>query len=83
MQERNWISNLLRLTGLVFFVIAALGVIVLIWGSVSPGWFRFCGRPVGLRPAGLMLLFGGFYFGLVALAYWEVIRALRMIAGRS
>jgi hypothetical protein len=83
MHERNWVPRLLSLTGLVFFAIAVLGLILLIWGSVSPGWFSFCSRPIGLRPAGLMLMFGGFYLGIVAMAYEEIIRALRAIAGKS
>ncbi|MCK4548174.1 MAG: hypothetical protein KAW17_12125 [Candidatus Eisenbacteria sp.] len=83
MHERNWVPHLLRLTGFVFFAVAVLGLVVFIWGSVSPGWYDALGQAIGLRPTGLALLFGGYSAGLCMMAHAEIIRLLRTIAGRS
>jgi hypothetical protein len=82
MNERRWVENLLRLIGFVGFAVAVLGVIIFIWGSVSPGWFRLCGRPMGLRPTGLFLLIDGFCGGLVLLGFAQVIGFLRVMASK-
>jgi hypothetical protein len=83
MNERHWIVSVLRITGLVFFFVAALGLVVFIWGSVSPGSFSVLRFPVGLRPAGLGLLVGGFCGGLIFMGHAEMIRLLKSIADRK
>ncbi len=80
MHEREWVDRLLRLVGLVGFVVAAIGLVVFIWGSVSPGWFRCCNWAWGLRPFGLILLVDGFCGGLVFMGLAEIIGLLRAIA---
>ena len=42
MTNQSLIGRLLRYAGVVCFAIAVVGLVMFIWGSVSPGWY-----PVG------------------------------------
>ena len=80
MHERRWVERLLVLVGWIGFVVAAIGLVVFIWGSVSPGWFRCCNWAWGLRPAGIILLADGIFVGLLFMGLSEIITQLRAIA---
>jgi hypothetical protein len=82
MQERGWVVKMLRWVGFLSLVVAVVGLVVLIWGMVSPGWFRMLGRPIGLRPAGLVLIAEGLCGGLLFLGMAEIIGLLGAIARR-
>lgn len=80
MSEQGGIVRLLKYTAVVCFVVAAVGLVIFIWGSVSPSWYKALGRGIGYRPTGLGLLVAGFCGGLIFMGHAEMIRSLRRIA---
>jgi len=83
MHKGRWETHLLRLSGFVFLAAAILGLGLFLWGSISPGWFKMLGRPVGFRPAGLAILVEGWITAMAFFAASEILALLRRIANKG
>ena len=80
MQGQGLSVRLLQIAAVVCFVLAVVGLVVFIYGSIAGGTYRAFARSWGYRPTGLLLLAGGFGSGVCYLGYIEIIRLLRKIS---
>jgi hypothetical protein len=82
MQKGRWESRLLRLSGFVCLAVALLGIVIFIYGSLAPSWYKAMGRPLGFRPTGLALLVAGYVTGMAFFAWSQMIDLLRRVANK-